>query len=144
MVTARKRLSLGCSRKGRPYSSFTEFSLALPPFFFQTILLSHAKHGSEDLLSTLPRAYISGGPIPFRLSIHRPSTSLRALWRKDSGTTRDRKGVRRLLTSLAAMWLLDLRQPRKRNRRKLRRKPIKHHQTYGGTAPQNIGIIGQY
>src|SRR5438034_10934165 len=79
---------------------------------------SHAEHGSEDLLSALPRAYVSRGPIPFRPSVHRPRTGLRAVSRKDSRTARVREGVLGLLTSLQAMWLMDLRQRRKQNRRR--------------------------
>src|SRR6266566_2832071 len=64
---------------------------------------------------------LSRDPIPIRLPVRRPTTSLPELWRNNPRTSRNRNSVPRLWTSLQAMWLLDLREPPAESHRKGKR-----------------------
>ncbi len=92
--------------------------------------LPHAKPRLQGLLPNLPRNDIPRGQISIRLPVRRQTPRLPELWRDHSRTGRVRDSVPRLLTSLQAMWLLDLREHTNETRRKRKRdgrKPSTHH-----------------
>jgi len=77
---------------------------------------SHADHRLPSLLPALPGTHLSRDPIPIRQHVHRQSTSLSGLRRENPPAAGVRDGVPRLLTRIADMWLLDLREPPEESR----------------------------
>ena len=77
---------------------------------------SHADHRLPSLLPALPGTHLSRDPIPIRQHVHRQSISLPELRRENPPAARVRNGVPRLLTRIADMWLLDLREPLEESR----------------------------
>src|SRR5437870_5625523 len=66
--------------------------------------------------------------ISLRFPFRRQIASLPELWRNNTRTSRNRDSVPRLLTSLQAMWLLDLRErPKENYRRNGRDGRVKRH-----------------
>src|SRR2546425_6248835 len=58
----------------------------------------------------MPETHLAPDPVPVRPRFRTPRVSLRELWRKKPRTSGSRNVLPRLLTSLQAMWLLDLRE----------------------------------
>jgi hypothetical protein len=92
-----------------PSVSLEHFGSSLV-FLLRCRSLTHAKPRLQGLLPNLQGTDLSRGQISIRLPVRRQTTSLPELRRDNSRTSRVRDGVPRLLTSLQAMWLLDLRE----------------------------------
>jgi hypothetical protein len=99
------------------------FPSPLSSFYSDADQMPHAEPQLQSLLPNLPGANIPRNPIPIRLPVRRPTTSLPELRRNTTRTSRNRNSVPRLLTSLQAMWLLDLREPQDENGQKPQRHP---------------------
>jgi hypothetical protein len=66
---------------------------------------AYAEPRLPGLLSNLPRTDVSRGPIPIRLPVRRPTTSLPEPWRNNPRTSRNRDSVPRLWRRLLLRWL---------------------------------------
>src|SRR5437867_5858723 len=91
-------------------------------FYSLTNLLRHTNSGSHaepripNLLPAMPGTHLPRDPIPIRQHVHRQSVSLPGLRRENPPAARVRNGVPGLLTRIADMWLMDLREPQKESR----------------------------
>src|SRR5213592_237183 len=84
---------------------------------------SHADSRLPNLLPAMPGTHLSRDPIPIRQHVHRQSTSLPGLRREDPPAAGVRNGVPGLLTRIADMSLLDLREPPEESDVRSKREP---------------------
>src|SRR6266571_966854 len=116
----------------RVRNSFILEFVPLPLFYFKHHIGSHAKPRLQSLLPNMSGTNIPRTPIPIRLPVRRQTTSMPELRRNNTRTSRILDSVPRLLTSLKAMWIIDLREPLEETRSERKRdnrvkKPSKTH-----------------